>query len=134
MGINADLYPNPGVDVVISETGLPFRAESFDVVVSNQVMEHNHFIEDYYREAARVLKPWGFMFLHFPHKYQFYDGHSGRILLKQKGKGYNWQSKGYHKKNALKYFAEWIDLQPYYRQVKALVFKNKLFSTWVTPI
>jgi len=110
---------------------LPFKDETFDVVISNQVMEHNFQIESYYREAARVLKPFGYMFLHFPHKYQPYDGHTKRFLLhwflKDKP-GFNWKSRAYHKRVSKPWFPVWIDLNPYYRQVKAFLFKREPYT------
>lgn len=109
---------------------LPFADETFDIVISNQVMEHNTHIEAYYREAARVLKPWGFLFLHFPHKWIAYDGHSKKWFRHwwERKPGYNWKSRAYHKRVSKLYFAVWIDLAPPWRQVKAVLFKADLFG------
>ena len=109
---------------------LPFKDETFDIVISNQVMEHNFHIESYYREAARVLKPFGYLFLHFPHKWQPYDGHSRKFFRHywQRKPGFNWKSKRYHKQVSKRYFKNWIDLAPPWRQVKAILFKQDLFN------
>jgi len=109
---------------------LPFKDETFDIVISNQVMEHNFHIESYYREAARVLKPFGYLFLHFPHRWQPNPGHYMPWFSHwfRKTDGYVWKSKRYHKKVARPYFPVWIDLAPPWRQVKAVLFKTDLFN------
>jgi len=55
---------------------LPFESNYFDVINSTTVLEHVENIEAYYQEAARVLKPGGVCFFHFPHRIQPYDTHS----------------------------------------------------------
>ena len=129
--INVDLFGHVDVDVVVKAGGtLPFPDETFDIVLSSQVMEHNRHIEAYYREAARVLKPWGFLYLHFPHRFQPYDGHTGRWFRHwfTNRPGFNWQSRGYHKRVSSPYFPVWVDMAPYWRQVKALLFKRNPYD------
>ena len=109
---------------------LPFKDETFDIVISNQVMEHNYEIESYYREAARVLKPFGYMFLHFPHRFQPYDGHTKKWFRHwfHNRDGFNWRSISYHRRISKPFFPGWIDLAPPWRQVKAVLFKTDLFN------
>jgi SAM-dependent methyltransferase len=60
--VAADVTPGPGVDVLIAgdgSTGLP--DESFDAVLSTQVLEHVADVAGYLREARRVLRPRGRM-------------------------------------------------------------------------
>ena len=54
---------------------LPFRDGMFDLVFSEQVLEHVQDIEGYYREASRVLKPGSSAFFSFPHRFIPYDSH-----------------------------------------------------------
>lgn len=45
---------------------LPLEAESFDVVIMNDFMEHIYDPEGAIREAMRILKPGGRIFVNFP--------------------------------------------------------------------
>ncbi len=55
---------------------LPYDDESFDIITSSLVLEHVENIDHYYSEAARLLKPGGVCFFHFPHRLKPYDSHS----------------------------------------------------------
>jgi ubiquinone/menaquinone biosynthesis C-methylase UbiE len=73
---------------------MPVADDSFDYVVSYQVLEHVHSIEHIFRECLRVLKPGGLMYHVCPNYHSFYEGHykviwwpflskkSGRLYLK----------------------------------------------------
>ena len=49
------------VNVIIGDidVGLPFKDASFDIVVSNQVLEHVHSTDNFVKECRRVLKDGG---------------------------------------------------------------------------
>jgi SAM-dependent methyltransferase len=109
---------------------LPYPDASFDLVVSQQVLEHVHNLDDYYREAARVLRPGGKALLDFPHRLIPYDSHarlwfahwlpkSLRRPLYQRlttqGAGYfedilNFQTLGVHRRVALRHFSSFANL------------------------
>lgn len=57
---------------------LPFGDGSFDVVISEEVVEHvpDSTIISYYSEAARVLRPDGIAYYTVPHRLAPYDSHS----------------------------------------------------------
>lgn len=57
---------------------LPMADQSFDVVFSQQVLEHVNpaFIDLYYAEEARVLKPTGLVFHQVPHRLVPYESHT----------------------------------------------------------
>ena len=60
---------------------IPFAAESFDIVVNNQVMEHVENIDLTLAELHRVLKPGGVVLSLFPHKAVWREGHCGIVFL-----------------------------------------------------
>ncbi len=62
--IGADIGPNKIAQIRISDEGsLPIVNDSFDYVMSFQVLEHVPIPHDYLTEAYRVLKPGGKLFL-----------------------------------------------------------------------
>lgn len=70
LGMSPDMFAT--YDMV----SLPYADASFDLVVSEEVLEHVHNLDDYYREAARVLRPGGSALLLFPHRTMPFDSHS----------------------------------------------------------
>jgi SAM-dependent methyltransferase len=60
---------------------IPFDTESFDVVVSNQVIEHVENLEFTLLELHRVLKPGGVVLSVFPHRSVWREGHCGVAFL-----------------------------------------------------
>lgn len=58
--IRADYLPGPGLDHILEETGIvPENDQSFDLVLSTQVLEHLRKPNAYLAEVLRVLKPGG---------------------------------------------------------------------------
>lgn len=64
-------------------TALPFDDASFDLVFSEQVIEHVRpdVLEHYYREERRVLRPGGIAFHRVPHRLTPYDSHTRTWFL-----------------------------------------------------
>jgi SAM-dependent methyltransferase len=62
---------------IIDATGesLPFDDASFDVVYSNNVLEHTANPAEVLREAVRVLKPGGTLYVEVPNYLSYYEGH-----------------------------------------------------------
>ena len=60
---------------------LPYADASFDLLLSETVLEHVHNLDDYYREASRVLRPGGRALLFFPHRLVPFDTHSRTWFL-----------------------------------------------------
>jgi SAM-dependent methyltransferase len=77
---------------------LPFAHESFDLVAMNQVIEHVCDQRAVVREAVRVLKPEGVLYLACPNYLRFYEPHYkifwipllpkplGRLYLRLRGR------------------------------------------------
>jgi SAM-dependent methyltransferase len=64
--INIDIQDGDTVDVVGDAHNLPFDDSSFDSVIMQAVLEHLHTPEVAIKEAFRVLKPGGFLYLEVP--------------------------------------------------------------------
>jgi SAM-dependent methyltransferase len=104
---------------------LPFEDKRFDIVISQQVLEHVEDIDAYYKESSRVLKGTGILYGGFPHRLVPYDTHSRtwfihyfpkpiqRVLYNRftdQGADYfhdilHLKTISHHKRTALKYFS-----------------------------
>ena len=79
--VNSKLYDSVkdkfgDLDIVLYDGGKFLMAdESFDYVVSHQVLEHVQSIGDIFDECVRVLKPGGVMYHICPNYFSFYEGH-----------------------------------------------------------
>jgi SAM-dependent methyltransferase len=75
----------PGARFTIADgIRLPVRDRSFDLVVSNHVLEHVGDREDqlqYLREARRVLREDGLLYLAVPNRYRLFEAHYDLPLL-----------------------------------------------------
>jgi SAM-dependent methyltransferase len=72
-----------GNDIFESYNGknLPYKDQTFDLVYSEQVLEHVLDIESYYSESSRVLKKNGSSFFMFPTRLTPYDTHSRTWII-----------------------------------------------------
>jgi SAM-dependent methyltransferase len=61
-----DINEGPGVDFAADVSDLPFEDETYDIVLSTQVLEHVKDPAKVVQEMARVLKPGGHLFLTTP--------------------------------------------------------------------
>ena len=73
-------YPDLNVLLCDGRT-IPLPDESFDFVVSYQVLEHVTSIERVFNECVRILKPGGIMYHVCPNYFSFYEGHFKVIWL-----------------------------------------------------
>lgn len=87
-------YENVKADFLWDGTTMPFDNESFDVVVSTEVLEHVPSPDEYLLEIKRVLKPGGIFFftvpflmsLHeIPHDYYRYTPYALERIFKKAG-------------------------------------------------
>jgi ubiquinone/menaquinone biosynthesis C-methylase UbiE len=65
----------------IESEHLPFDSESFDVVVSNHVIEHTDDQQLHLQEIARVMRPGGVCYLAAPNRYALIEPHFRLPLL-----------------------------------------------------
>ncbi len=66
----------PYMDLILYDGGtIPVPDESFDYVISFQVLEHVKSIEHIFNECKRILKPGGIMYHTCPNYSSFYEGH-----------------------------------------------------------
>jgi SAM-dependent methyltransferase len=71
IGVDIDFgfYEKYYIDLIGSADNLPIEDGSADAILSSQVIEHLPDPEKSIAEAARVLKPGGFLFLSYPYLY-----------------------------------------------------------------
>ena len=60
---------------------VPFDDAAFDLVLSNQVLEHVEDLEQVTAEIHRLLRPGGIAYHHFPSREVVREGHLGIPLL-----------------------------------------------------
>jgi SAM-dependent methyltransferase len=106
---------------------IPFADATFDLVISNQVMEHVADLDAALAEIARVLKPGGTCLSLFPHREVWREGHCNIPFLHRFPKGrlrvfyaaalYPIGSfrEGSSRMQWARNFADWIDRWCYYR-------------------
>lgn len=70
--INLDIGPYSGVDVVADGKKLPFKENSFDIVLIEMVLEHVDEPEKVISEASRVLKRGGKLYISIPFVFAFH--------------------------------------------------------------
>lgn len=61
--IGVDMEDGAGVDVVARADKLPFKARSFECVVSTEMLEHDPYFWKSIPEMGRVLAPGGYLLL-----------------------------------------------------------------------
>lgn len=61
------------VDTICLVSDLPYKNDSFDTVFSTQVLEHVFEQQQMINEAARVLKPGGFLILSVPFTWELHE-------------------------------------------------------------
>jgi SAM-dependent methyltransferase len=75
--INLEIVPYPSTDVLATNEQLPFKDDSFDLVISCAVLEHVRFPFEAAREIVRVTKPGGLIYADVPflQPYHGYPSH-----------------------------------------------------------
>jgi SAM-dependent methyltransferase len=61
--IGLDFREGPNVDVVSNSWSIPYDDQSFEVIVSTEMLEHDEFPAATFKEIGRLLKPKGFVIL-----------------------------------------------------------------------
>jgi SAM-dependent methyltransferase len=130
----------------ISEAGeLPFENDSFDLIISNMVLEHVGDLRQALAEMGRVLRPDGLMRHHFPSLEVLREGHIGlpivhrlprgrarsayALTLRSLGLGYHKQ--GMSRREWTRTNLDWIDSYCNYRSRSQLLseFRGRFDAT-----
>jgi SAM-dependent methyltransferase len=123
---------------------IPFGDATFDLVLSNQVLEHVPDLDVVLGEIARILKPGGICLSLFPHRGVWREGHCNIPLLHRfpKGRARIYYAAalypiGYYKngKSRMQWardFADWLDRWTYYRPYREIAAPRWLrnFIAW----
>lgn len=123
---------------------IPFPDGHFDIIVSNQVLEHVPDMDAVLREISRVLKPGGISLNLFPDRGVFREGHCGIAFLHWFPKGSAARvyyaaairalGFGYFKEKAptvmgwARYWCKWLDDWTHYRPHAEIV---KRLTHWI---
>jgi SAM-dependent methyltransferase len=126
---------------------IPFAADTFDIVVNNQVMEHVEDMDRVLAEIHRVLKPGGRVLSLFPDRSVWREGHCGVAFLhwfpkRSKAQLYYatfWRALGfgYHKEKLGSISAwahnrcQYLDEQTFYRSLREV---HRLYSKYFCNI
>ena len=76
--IGVELAPKPACKPMVVYSGkgnLPFKDGVFDLINSQQVIEHVRDLDTYFKEARRTLRRGGVLFAEFPTRAMPYDSH-----------------------------------------------------------
>jgi SAM-dependent methyltransferase len=135
-----------GMIVAMKGSAIPFPSSTFDVVVSNQVMEHVEDIDGALAEIHRVLKQGGVVLSLFPDHRVWREGHSGVPFLHwfPKRSGFRiyyalaWRSVGFghftRGKSRLQWskdFCDWLDRWTVYRSYDEI---SAAYAKYFTPM
>jgi len=127
-----NMHTNLGLngEVFFSYDGvsLPFDNTSFDLIVSQQVIEHVHNINQYFLECDRVLTHGGNLILDFPHRLVPFDTHTRMWFVHYFPISIRRFFYDKYRNNSATYYSGLLNLKPiwFYRRVL-----NKMFSSTV---
>ena len=120
----------------MTEDRIPWDDNSFDLVVSNQVIEHVPDLQKVLKEIYRVLKPGGMVVSLFPHREIWHEPHCGLPLLHRFRKDSEWRvpyasilrcmglgyfTDGIGRRAWAERFCHWIDDWCHYRPKKEVI-------------
>lgn len=92
--VGVDVEKGPGVDIIGTAHDVPFLDDTFDTVVSTEMLEHDPNPRRSVEEAARVLKPGGLFLVttrgigypyHYPPDYWRFTPEAIGLLVRDAG-------------------------------------------------
>lgn len=81
--LGVDMEPGPNVDVVANGHDLPFKDETFDIVISSSCFEHDDMFWETFSEMCRVAKKGGYIYVQAPSNgpYHGWPGDNWRFYI-----------------------------------------------------
>ena len=73
--VNKNYFKNGRIKNMETNSQIPFPTDTFDIVLSNQVLEHVEDLDSTLIEFKRVLSPDGLVLSLFPDKGVWFEGH-----------------------------------------------------------
>jgi SAM-dependent methyltransferase len=107
---------------------LPFDNTSFDLIVSQQVIEHVHNINQYFLECDRVLTHGGKLILDFPHRLVPFDTHTRMWFVHYFPISVRRFFYDKYRNNSATHYSGLLNLKPIWFYKRVL---NKMFSSTV---
>jgi len=68
-----ELLRKSNIDIYATGLKLPFKSQSFDTIVSFQVLEHVPEPNEFIKEISRVIKETGYLIITAPQSYQLHE-------------------------------------------------------------
>jgi SAM-dependent methyltransferase len=90
----ADYAPRGPIDVCVDASRLPFAAESFDIILFTEVIEHLPDPSTVLNEIERVLRPGGMLVLTWPMSYGMHEIPNDFSRLTEFGMSYHLSRSG----------------------------------------
>ena len=105
---------------------LPFDDNSFDVIISQQVLEHVHNVEKYFSESKRVLSSKGKILFEFPHRLVPFDTHTRMWFVHYFPSMIRNIFYDKFRENKSQYYGNLLNLQPiwYYKRLLNTMFSS----------
>jgi len=81
--VGVDMEFGPNVDIVANANDLPFKENTFDIVISSSCFEHDDMFWETFREMCRVTKPGGYIYVQAPSNgpYHGWPGDNWRFYI-----------------------------------------------------
>ena len=124
------MYSNMGFEsdtfFIYDGSLLPFNNSSFDIIISQQVLEHVHNVEKYFSESKRVLSSKGKILFEFPHRLVPFDTHTRMWFVHYFPSMIRNIFYDKFRENKSQYYGNLLNLQPiwYYKRLLNTMFSS----------
>lgn len=87
-----EIFWGKNLELITSKDPWPFKEDNFDIIFSNQVLEHVFDQELFLNEVRRTMKPKGYSFHVYPLRHYMFEGH---LLMPMAHKHKSWTTTYY---------------------------------------